>query len=195
KPFTIGRLAQTIANLLPHLTAEAAAGDQPPVEIAVAQEQSERASRHDTAPSLDLGVLAHLRQLQTMGKANFVYKVLSLYVEHAPAAVERIARSAASGRADECSNAAHALKSMSLNIGARRVTELALAIETAARIQHKLPSPGAVEELRHALHMTLQEIEHLDEVSGGGPAAPAGRKPGPPHWPPPAPPPGPGPAA
>src|SRR5262249_57435507 len=113
--------------------------------------------------------LAHLRQLQSMGKEDFVRKVFSLYVQHAPAALERISRSAASGRTDECSDAAHALKSMSLNIGAKRVTELALAIETAARIHHRVPAGNAVEELRDASATILRENVDRAEVSRADP--------------------------
>jgi EAL domain-containing protein (putative c-di-GMP-specific phosphodiesterase class I)/signal transduction histidine kinase/CheY-like chemotaxis protein/HPt (histidine-containing phosphotransfer) domain-containing protein len=162
KPFSIGKLVQTIARLLPHLASEPAASVRPPALADPAASPEQRSHRTDIGPSLDPEVLAQLRQLQSMGKGDFVRKVLRLYAQHAPAAVERICRSASSH--DECSKAAHALKSMSFNIGAKRVAELALAIETAAKMQDRGPSNELVEELRHALKTTLREMETLDEL-------------------------------
>jgi EAL domain-containing protein (putative c-di-GMP-specific phosphodiesterase class I) len=135
-----------------------------PAEPAASHEQLWRSRRIGIGPSLDPEILAQLRQLQSMGKGDFVRKVLGLYVQHAPAAVERIWRSASSHQADECSKAAHALKSMSFNIGAKRVAELALAVETAATTRDKGPSNELIEELRHALATVLREIGSLDEL-------------------------------
>ena len=159
KPFTIGRLAETIGKLLPHLSTEQPASDQSPMPAEPVASREQRLHRDDTALLLDPDVISQLRQLQSMGKGEFVRKVVGLYTEHAPAAVDRIRQAASSGRADECSKAAHALKSMSFNIGAKRVAELALAIETAAQTQHTVPSSAVIEELREVIGMTLEGLK------------------------------------
>ena len=164
KPFTIGRLAQTIGTLLPHLSTEQPASDQSPMPAEPVASREQRLHREDTALLLDPDVISQLRQLQSMGKGEFVRKVVGLYTEHAPAAVDRIRQAASSGRADECSKAAHALKSMSFNIGAKRVAELALAIETAAQTQHTVPNGAVIEELREVIGMTLEGLKASNDL-------------------------------
>src|SRR5215475_14737139 len=128
--------------------------------IAGPQPLSSRAGR--TALVLDPDVIAQLRQWQSMGKGDFVRKVFGLYQEHAPAAVDRIRQAAASNEIDACSNAAHALKSMSLNIGARRVVELSLSVETAAKTHNTVPSDADIEDLRQALADALRTLGDID---------------------------------
>jgi two-component system sensor histidine kinase BarA len=162
KPFTIGKLARTIETLLPHLASSSAASNRAhvPAETSASPGQSPR--QDDATPLLDADVVVQLRQLQAMGKGDFVHKVFHLYLEHAPPTLERVRQSAASGRLDECAKAAHALKSMSFNIGAKRVAELSLAIETAAKTQRTVPGRTVLEELSQTLDMTLQGLESSD---------------------------------
>ena len=163
KPFTLGQLAQTIAKLLPHLSTEQPASDQSPMPAEPVASREQRLQRDDTL-LLDPDVISQLRQLQSMGKGEFVRKVVGLYMEHAPTAVDRIRQAASSGRADECSKAAHALKSMSFNIGAKRVAELALAIETAAQTQDTVPNSAVIEKLREVIGMTLEGLKASNDL-------------------------------
>ncbi len=173
KPFTLDQLARTIAELLPHLAREPLKG--------VAPEPAARPSgRQDV---LDADAIGELERLRSLGKADFVRKVVALYVEHAPAAVERLAQAAASGSADECAKAAHALKSMSYNIGAKLVAELALALETSARLRHQVAGSWEISELRAMVDtasLRLRELlEMLPTNADGTSAAPVAASGGP----------------
>src|SRR5262249_53694232 len=54
---------------------------------------------------------------------------------------------------------AHALKSMSYNVGAARVAALAQGIETAAKLSQRCPGQQAITRLSEAIHETLDAIE------------------------------------
>ena len=110
--------------------------------------------------------------MQSAGKSDFVQKVFRLYVEHAPPAVKHIEEACLAHNADECAKAAHALKSMSYNIGASRVARLALDIETAGRTEGRLPDRNAIESLSHALTATLEALASAQGL-GGSIEAPA----------------------
>src|SRR5262249_10462237 len=135
KPFTIGKLARTIEQLLPRLSDDAAGAHGQviaPAEWATAQEPASPPSPAENTPPLDTAVMAQLDQMQAAGKGDFVRKVHGLYLEHAPIAMTRLREAANGANAEACAQAAHALKSMSYNVGAARVAALAQEIETAA---------------------------------------------------------------
>jgi EAL domain-containing protein (putative c-di-GMP-specific phosphodiesterase class I)/signal transduction histidine kinase/CheY-like chemotaxis protein/HPt (histidine-containing phosphotransfer) domain-containing protein len=175
KPFTIAKLAQTIATLVPDLVADEA--DHAQYRSAVPHPSRETAStgaepadhEQNETPLLDPEVLAQLRQMQALGKADFVHKVLGLYLEHAPPAVQRLVEAAQAGDAGECALAAHALKSMSYNIGARRVATLALAVETAGKTERRVANETMRRELAEVFARTLEAIRALHDLA----AAPA----------------------
>jgi two-component system sensor histidine kinase BarA len=54
--------------------------------------------------------------------------------------------------------AAHSLKSMSLNMGAGRLPARLSSIEGAARKSRTIPQPHELEELRHLLETTTNEL-------------------------------------
>jgi signal transduction histidine kinase/EAL domain-containing protein (putative c-di-GMP-specific phosphodiesterase class I)/CheY-like chemotaxis protein/HPt (histidine-containing phosphotransfer) domain-containing protein len=159
KPFTMAKLAQTIAKLLPQLVIESASGEALAAAGAGPDHPLSASGEHTEAPLLDLEVIGRLRQMQSMGREDFVDRVLRLYREHAPLALTRIREAAAGGGADACSQAAHALKSMSYNIGASRVAQLANAMEKAGKLNGRCPSHALIEELSAAMHATLQAVE------------------------------------
>ena len=86
-----------------------------------------------TSELLDPQVAGELARLEAAGKSDFVARVRRLYRENAPEAVKQLIEACVAGDVDGAARAAHALKSMSLNMGARVVAE------TAAR--HR--GPGA----------------------------------------------------
>ena len=103
--------------------------------------------------------MAQLDQMQAAGKGDFVRKVHGLYLEHAPIAMTRLRDAATAGDAEACAQAAHALKSMSYNVGAARVAALAQEIETAAKLGQRCPGQQAITKLSEAIHETLDAIE------------------------------------
>ena len=164
KPFTMTRLAEIIGKHLPQLAPDgvAAQGDSAEAE---AEEES-------GTPLLDPAVIAQLMELAGKGKGDFVRKVFGLYLEHAPTSATQIREAVARGDLEECARAAHALKSMSYNIGARRVAEHAAELEKMGRLDHALPPESTLRALSDALQATAAAIMEMRD-SADAPVQPA----------------------
>lgn len=66
------------------------------------------------------------------GPGGLAERALTLFGTHSPEALARLDRAVAAGEAGEIRRAAHALKSMSLNVGARRISSVCGEIERRA---------------------------------------------------------------
>ncbi|MBX3479795.1 MAG: EAL domain-containing protein [Caulobacter sp.] len=130
KPFTLTGLAAVMARFVTPSEGPSPAETAPTVVSAPAPSA-------DAAPEvsdlLDPDVVGELTRMAQAGKADFVERVRRLYRENAPGAVEAYLEAAEANNPDNAARAAHALKSMSLNIGARAVAEQAALLEERAR--------------------------------------------------------------
>ncbi len=88
---------------------------------------------------------------------GLVRRVVGLYHQHAPTALSRVALVRGTA-GSELASAAHALRSLSRNIGAVRVAEICGAIEAAAEAG-SLPDHSCWTDLEAALAATLDELE------------------------------------
>ena len=166
KPFTVATLARTIEKLLPQLR-----GETEPAAPAAAPAP---VHQPDDDAAIDPAVLDQLRQLEANGKVGFAKRVLGLYAEHAPEALAQIRSAAQAGDAAACARAAHALKSMSYNVGARPMAALAAEIEGLGKLQTRVPDDGMLASLDSALARTIDAIGRQPELSGVRPTpAPA----------------------
>ncbi len=93
---------------------------------------------------LDPAVLEAIRRLQQPDRPALLKKVISLYLDSAPALMEQLRRGLADGRADAVYMAAHTLKSSSANLGAKEFATTCQWIETLGR-------EGKLDEGRSAL--------------------------------------------
>jgi EAL domain-containing protein (putative c-di-GMP-specific phosphodiesterase class I)/signal transduction histidine kinase/CheY-like chemotaxis protein len=131
KPFTLQALARCLGDVVPASRATASAPPAepgPPVPSAV-----EPAPPEDEPPLLDPAGLQQLDAMAEMGRDDFVARVLTLYLEHAPKAAADLARAVEDGDGAAAARAAHALKSMSYNVGAARVAAAAASLERRAK--------------------------------------------------------------
>jgi signal transduction histidine kinase/EAL domain-containing protein (putative c-di-GMP-specific phosphodiesterase class I)/CheY-like chemotaxis protein len=155
KPFTLAALARTLASIM-----------EPSGEGAQVEEYEPAVSDNDpTSPVLiDPVIAAELAHMADTGRADFVERVTRLYREHAPIAVRSMVEAAGAGDRTETARAAHALKSMSGNIGARAVADIAGRIEAAAR--ERDVAPAEIESLHRRLLATLDMMDHPDGSLG-----------------------------
>ncbi len=118
KPFTLAQLGSTIATFATASTAQAVAPAAP------------------TSPTeegyLDEAVLRDLIEM-TNGSLETVRRITDLYKVTSLKEVERLGSATQSGDSDLIAKCAHALKSMSANLGATRVASAAAEMERAAR--------------------------------------------------------------
>ena len=129
KPFSITALAGTLADFLPSAQPALRPASQPS-----GPQASEAGPKELEAAAFDLDVLANLVEMQT-GASDLVTRALSLFETHSKDAALRLARAMRAGEPSEIKSAAHALKSMSLNVGARRLAEGCAEIERLARTE------------------------------------------------------------
>lgn len=157
KPFTMADLGAVLRRHLP-----AGLGRAP--SEPVTQGKCTIGSVEAPAPILpasdlfDPAVTGPLAQGLREGRGEFVRRVTGLYASHAPNAVADMRAAEASGDREGLARAAHGLKSMSLNIGARAVAAAAAAIENAIRSEGRDPPEGAVAATAEALSQSLEAL-------------------------------------
>jgi two-component system sensor histidine kinase BarA len=130
KPFTLKALGAVLGQFLtasaPPEVIEPAAVNAPPLVLGPVADPV-------VSALLDPVVTRELELMASDGKADFVERVRQLYRDNAPVAVMRVIDAATADDAPGVALAAHALKSMSLNIGAKAVAELSAVMEREAR--------------------------------------------------------------
>ena len=123
KPFTISDIAKALDTYCGHLASQ-------PLEPA-----GPASSPHDGADKalFDPAIRAELAAMSLNGRPNFVARVEALYAANAPARLQDLRTALSAGDLEACAQAAHALKSMSLSLGASAVARAAASAEMAAR--------------------------------------------------------------
>ena len=160
KPFTLQDLSRALQQ---HCGRFAVAGAAPEAAPPAAPPASQIED-----DLFDPVLRGELRAMAEAGRADFVARVEGLYAENAPLRLADVRAAAEAGDFDALARAAHALKSMSLSLGARAVAAAASAMETAARRGECVPD--AVEGLSARLDRTL---EAMGASAGAAPADPA----------------------
>ncbi|MGV8929966.1 MAG: EAL domain-containing protein [Brevundimonas sp.] len=138
KPFTVSDLAKALNTHCGHLASE-------PLDVAVASPMPQQ--RQDDI-LFDPAIRAELDTLARNGRPDFVAKVERLYAANAPLRLQELKDALSAGDLDACARAAHALKSMSLSLGAAAVAKAASHIENTARSGDAGPiDPTAISDL------------------------------------------------
>ncbi len=143
-----------------------------PVRIADLQATLERwgptkAHKHDTAyylrhpqslsPGLlDEAVLADLRDIPPTNGLSMVRELIDLFLETAPTRLQQIVQSAADP--ERLAFHAHALKSMSLNLGCRNVIELTQRLENMGNSGLVTGAPEIIQELQATFTQTKVQL-------------------------------------
>ena len=125
KPFTLAELNKHLSARLPL--------KEPPDRLETRSPFAPPAASDDYEALFDLATLDEVSSVDSGSAPGFMQKVLGLYRRHAPEAGNDVQKAAAANDLIALASAAHALKSMSLNIGARKVAQYAARIEAAAR--------------------------------------------------------------
>ena len=157
KPFTLATIERCLQRWIAPAasTPDGCAGDAapPPAEST-------------DATLIDTEVLASIGAMQAPGD-DLVQRVTSLYCTHAPRLFAELVDCATSSKStDAWAAAAHALKSLSRNIGAVGVGDLCDAIEVQAREGGGAPT-ARLSELSVALRDTIAALDDASREAGG----------------------------
>jgi signal transduction histidine kinase/EAL domain-containing protein (putative c-di-GMP-specific phosphodiesterase class I)/DNA-binding NarL/FixJ family response regulator/HPt (histidine-containing phosphotransfer) domain-containing protein len=175
KPFSLAALSDVLAQ---NLSADLA---QRPNRIPQAFDAS--IDHNTTTPSLEVSpttsdlfdeaVLGPLLKSLHKGRADFVNRVIGLYREHGVKASAEMQTAFDRDDQEDLAKAAHALKSMSLNLGAKAVAQKAAAIENAIRGD----TPSHVNQIdldtiAYSLELTLSGLDNRvsQQANNGDPA-------------------------
>jgi signal transduction histidine kinase/EAL domain-containing protein (putative c-di-GMP-specific phosphodiesterase class I)/CheY-like chemotaxis protein len=123
KPFTVGDLARALNSHCGQFAREASA----PIPPVPAPED------HADVGLFDPAIRGELASMARNGRPDFVARVEALYAANAPARLQDLQSALSAGDLDGAARAAHALKSMSLSLGAAAVAQAASGAESAAR--------------------------------------------------------------
>jgi CheY-like chemotaxis protein len=137
KPFAIAQIAEAIQSL----TSDAA--DKLSTTQDDEMQHAERGRDVGSMPVLDKDVLQGLAEIGA-GDPEFVRHMCGLFEENAEPAIARLEEAAGNPDLIQLADAAHALKSMASNLGARRLVSACEAVETAARNDEQFDVAGSL---------------------------------------------------
>jgi two-component system sensor histidine kinase BarA len=158
KPFN---LAQLGARLAEHLrpAATAPSGSAPPEPAAgTALDMS-------SADILDAHTMETFAMLAS-ADASAVQRIVHIFAEHAPQALDRLIGSLGSGSGETIASAAHALKSMTMSVGALGLAEKLGAMEKAARRGEAIPSATELDGVRRNLAEVVAALDAMPWMAG-----------------------------
>jgi signal transduction histidine kinase/HPt (histidine-containing phosphotransfer) domain-containing protein len=114
-----------------------------------------------TKTLLDQTLISELRAMPPAGSATMLKELIELFLEHAPERIGQINQF----KEDPVKMAfhAHALKSMSLNLGANRIAQLCQKIEELAHSGNADSLTKLAMELDRTFRLTQQELQTLAE--------------------------------
>ncbi|MBI1393256.1 MAG: response regulator [Alphaproteobacteria bacterium] len=170
KPFTISMLANAIGAYLPPIDGATALELQRRGENARQAENQEIADHErelarpidpgdeGALSAFDLKVLASLAEMDS-GNGDLIQRAINLFEEHSKPAILRIAQAAHHGDKQEIAKAAHALKSMSLNLGATQLAAACKEIEMTAAAGAE--TAHLIRDLRDAFAATHDALPEL----------------------------------
>jgi two-component system sensor histidine kinase BarA len=160
KPFRINDLVETFEEFLPEEMRQTEA-DMPSNYVAQISEAAVLEHDDDELPIIDSTVLRDAIGCEPDERSDLLLRVLSLFEQHGPPALLKIAESASDQNNSEIGDAAHALKSMCRNIGAVRLAAACDRLETDAKNNHLENLTAQLCRLQKELVTALDVIKKL----------------------------------
>jgi len=123
-----------------------------------------RKDMSQTADLLDSNILAELREMPPTEGISMLRELIDLFLDSAPKRITQIRESA--HHPANLAFHAHALKSMSLNMGAQKIVDLTKRLEEMGRSGNASESPQLISELENAFVLTRAQLEAVRESAG-----------------------------
>ena len=142
KPFTLARLAEVIAT-------HASGADALPI--------ADQGTAEATEGQLDLAVLEDLLKMAG-GAVAVVDRIVGLYETQSADRIAELREAVATENVERLGRVAHALKSMSFNVGARSIAETAARFERVAREEQALVDSAEIDRLAEDRETVMREI-------------------------------------
>ena len=114
-----------------------------------------------TGTLLDQTLISELRGMPPAGGATMLKELIELFLEHAPGRISQINQFL--NDPQKLAFHAHALKSMSLNLGANRIAQLCQKLEEMAHSGNEESIARLAQELDRTFRLTQAELVSLQE--------------------------------
>jgi len=108
---------------------------------------------------LDQAIISELREMPPDNGVSMLRELIDLFLEGVPQRLTQIGQNL--NNAEQVAFQAHALKSMSLNMGAKRIVELARKLEESGRTGSTADAPALLKELESAFTQTKVHLMPL----------------------------------
>jgi HPt (histidine-containing phosphotransfer) domain-containing protein len=115
-----------------------------------------------TKTLLDQTLISELRAMPPVGGATMLKELISLFLEQAPGRIAQINQFL--GDPQKMAFHAHALKSMSLNLGANRIAQLCQKLEEMAHSGNEDSINRLAQELDSTFRQTQAELISLQDA-------------------------------
>ena len=160
KPFTLDQLRLCVEAMISPQVSRSTPKRAPPKPV-------------DThSDVIDRSTFDELARLSANGSGDFLGRIVRLYLEHAPRGVDDIEHATRDGNLEGVAKAAHALKSMSLNIGAKAVAAQAACLELDAK-NSRPPDVGEIARLKQVVSATCKLIDEEARTSTNSDRSPS----------------------
>lgn len=106
---------------------------------------------------LDTGIINELREIPSTEGISMLHELIDLFLGAAPKRIQQIKESA--NNSTELAFHAHALRSMSLNMGTRKIVELTKRIEDLGRKGAAIEAQELISELENTFILTRAQLE------------------------------------
>ncbi|MFT5510323.1 MAG: signal transduction histidine kinase/CheY-like chemotaxis protein [Hyphomicrobiaceae bacterium] len=158
KPFTLAAIESCLRRCLP--TAEQ---NGPTI---LGNTETAAATETDGGPLaiIDQEVLGTIREIQAPGD-DLVGRIIGLYIDNASTTLSQLTALDNEADLQQVADLAHALKSLSRNVGAIKVGDLADAIENNARNNEQNPSAVELSDLEQAVNETLEALQQVPDTT------------------------------
>jgi signal transduction histidine kinase/HPt (histidine-containing phosphotransfer) domain-containing protein len=111
---------------------------------------------------LDQAIISELREMPPSNGVSMLHELIDLFLESAPERIAQIHQS--SGNATQLSFHAHALKSMSLNLGAKYIVDVSRQLEEFGRVGNLAMVPSLLKDLDTAFQQTRMQLLPLRDA-------------------------------
>jgi signal transduction histidine kinase/HPt (histidine-containing phosphotransfer) domain-containing protein/BarA-like signal transduction histidine kinase len=118
---------------------------------------------------LDEGILAELRDMSPSDEGSILRELIDMFLDSAPGRIAQVGESAQDPA--QLAFHAHALKSMSLNLGCKRLIEVAQKLEEMGRAGNVAGAPELVRELENVFDQTRRQLLTVRDAEITRPAA------------------------
>ncbi len=160
KPFNIIEIAECLSDLCPDKLSAQSAGDAERRNEKPSSEPLQKAIDSDRA-IINTSILQNIAAFKPEDGNAMIDRVLQMFMQHVIVAFEKFDGAKALLSADDIATTAHAIKSMSSNIGAERLFDTCNRLETAARENEALDPTLGIRDIGEELQQVLTHIDKL----------------------------------